>query len=176
MATLRDLGSQPFEVVPAGALPMTAPADRWAVLVGAAGPVSAIAPGTSLASDGPTPGILVAPADLDQAEAFDSDAFQELTEVSALVLTEPAAGKAGPPAVAGVVTGPELTRAFLRGAVRNFTDSSLPGAPLVALISRSCGFVAGQVTCATPMQFKRRPFAMPPCPNDRRLTAHLFGW
>lgn len=176
MASLRDLGSQPFEVVPAGELPVTAPADRWAVLVGAAGPVSAIAPGASLASDGLPPGILVAPADLDQAEAFDSDAFQELTEVSALVLTEPAAGKAGPPAVAGVVTGAELTRAFLRGAVRNLTDSELPGAPSVALIARSCEYLEGRVTCATPMRFNRRPFAMPPCPNDSGLTAHRFGW
>jgi hypothetical protein len=175
MATLRDLGAQPFEVVPADELPVTAPADRWAVLVGAAGPVSALAPGTSLAGGRP-PGILVAAADLDQRTAFASDAFQHLSEVSALVLIEPAAGEAGEPAIAGVVSGQALTYAILRGTVRGLTGPVLPGAPTVPLISRSCGYLEGRVACATPMSFRRRPPAMPPCPNDHGLTAHPFGW
>jgi hypothetical protein len=176
MATLRDLGAQPFEVVPADGLPVTAPADRWAVLVGTAGPVSALAPGTSLAGDGRPPGILVAVADLELAEAFASDAFQQLTEVSALVLIEPATGEAGEPGIAGVVSGQALTYAILRGTVRGFTSPVLPGAPTVPLISRSCGYLEGRVTCTTPMSFRRRPPAMPPCPNEHGLTAHPFGW
>ena len=68
---------------------MTAAGDRWVVLVGAAGPVSAVAPGTALAEGARPPGILVAAADLDLAAALESAAFEQFADVSALVLTEP---------------------------------------------------------------------------------------
>ena len=102
MAMLGDLGPQPFEVAPAGDAPVTAPADRWLVLVGEVGPVTAIAPGATLASGARPPGILVAAADLNQAVAIRSAAFRQITEVSALVLTGPTAGDDGGQYIAGV--------------------------------------------------------------------------
>jgi hypothetical protein len=176
MATLRDLDLQPFAVMPEGDSPVTAPADRWLVLVGAGGPVSAVAPGSTLASGARPPAILVAAADLDVAAALATDAFSEITQVSALVLVEPAAAETAAAGIAGVVSGPALTRLILRGTVRGITGPVLPGAPSVPLISRSCGYLQGQVTCATPLSFPRRPPAMPPCPNDRGLAAHRFDW
>ena len=176
MATLRELGSAPFAVVPAGERPVTAPADRWAVLVGADGPVSALGPGTTLGRDERPPGILIAAADMNLAEAFDSEVFRQLTEVSALVLVEPDDREAGAPRIAGVVSRVVLARAILRGAERGFTESMLAGVPAVPLISRSCGYLEGKKACATPVSFPRRPFDMPQCPNERGLAAHRFSW
>lgn len=175
-ATLRELGSAPFAVVPAGELPVTAPSDRWAVLVGPGGPVSALRPGTTLGRDGCPPGILIAAADMSLAEAFDSEVFQQLTEVSALVLVEPEDREAGAPRIAGVVSRVVLARAILRGAERGSTESRLAGVPMVPLIARSCGYREGKKACATPVSFPRRPSDPPPCPNERGLAAHRFGW
>lgn len=184
MATLRELRQEPFKTVlagtgPAGRLPVTAPDDRWVVLVGADGPVTAVAPGTTLAEAARPPGILVAAADLDQAVAFGSAAFREITEVDALVLTRPggSAGDGSPTAdvVAGVVGGATLTRALLRGPVRGDV-TVLPGVPSVPLISRSCGYTERRGPCATVMSFPRRPATMPQCPNGRGLAAHSFIW
>jgi hypothetical protein len=173
MATLRDLDVEPFESAPADGRPVTAPGDRWVVLVGATGPVSAIAPGTTLARGTRPPGILVAAANLRLNVVWESPAFLELGEVSALVLTEPGPGPAG---VAGVVSGAALARAMLRGPTRGLSGPVLPGAPAIPLIARFCGYLEAGAGCATPMSFPARPYPMPDCPNDRGLSAHQFAW
>ncbi len=177
MATLGDLGAQPFEVAPAGQAPVTAPADRWLVLVGDVGPVTAIPPGATLAAGTRPPGILVAAADLNQAAAIKSDAFGQLTEVGALVLTEPAAGDAGGQRIAGVVDGRTLTNAVLRQATRGISGPVLPGTPAtIPWIVRSCGYQESAILCATSRTVLSRPYPMPACRNDRGLTAHEFAW
>jgi hypothetical protein len=181
MATLADLGAEEFEVVPLATGPdsesaVTAPADRWVVLVRGRQVASTVAPGTTLAGDARPPGILLAAADLEQAAAFKSDAFREFSEVAALVLTEPGSVQPGQPAIAGVVAGGTLARAMLRGTTRGGNGRVLPGPPSVPLITRSCGFFEGRVMCATPLSFPRRPTSLPPCPNDRGLPAHFFEW
>ena len=186
MAALRDLGLQPFDTAPidtalTGAapgerLPVAAPAGRWLVLVGEAGPVSAIAPGTTLASGERPPGILVAAADLDVTVIWEAGAFKEFADASALVLTEPGAVRAGGPGIAGVVSGQALTTLVRRGPVRGLSGPVLPGAPAIPLIARFCGYLDSGAACATPMSFAARPYPMPDCPNDRGLTAHQFVW
>jgi hypothetical protein len=178
MATLRDLGSEPFESVPAGAGPVAAPDDRWVVLAGVAGPVSAIPPGTALADGDRRPGVLVAAADMDLADALESDAFEQFADVTALVLTEPGEDH-GELRVAGVVSGLTLARMMLRGPTRGVFGISgpvLPGAPRIPLIARSCGYLETGTACGTPMSFRARPAVMPGCPNQRGLAAHQFGW
>ena len=186
MATLRDLGSEPFDSVPfdsvpAGGGPVTAPDDRWVVLAGAAGPVGAIEPGTALADGDRLPGVLVAPADMDLAEALESDAFEQFADVTALILTEPDPDLAGELRVAGVVSGPTLARRMLRGPVRGLFGFGvggpvLPGPPAIPLIARSCGYLEAGTTCGTPMSFRARPAVPPGCPNQRGLAAHQFDW
>jgi hypothetical protein len=181
MATLRDLDLQPFDTVPidtgpGGRLPVAAPGARWIVLVGEAGPVSAIAPGTTLESGERPPGILVAAADLDLRVIWEAAAFREFAGAGALVLTEPGAVGAVEPGIAGVVSGQVLSRLMLRGPVRGLTGSVLPGAPAIPLIARFCGYLETGAACATPMSFSARPYPLPDCPNDRGLTAHLFVW
>jgi hypothetical protein len=180
MATLGDLGAEAFEVVPLeiaadGESPVTAPADRWVVLVRGDQVASTVAPGTTLAGDARPPGVLLAAADLEQADAFKSDAFRDFSEVVALVLTEPGPARPGRPAIAGVVGGGTLARAMLRGTARG-GGQGRPGVPSVPLLTRSCGFFEGRVMCATPMVFPGRPPVMPPCPNDRGLPVHFFEW
>lgn len=178
MPTLRDLGSEPFESRPADPRPVTAPDDRWVVLAGEGGPVCAIPPGTTLADGDRPPGILVAPADADLADALESDAFEQFAEVAALVLTDPDEDRPGQPRVAGVVSGLMLARMMLRGPTRGvfgITGPMLPGPPQI-LIARSCGYVEAGVTCGTPKSFRARPAVMPGCPNQRGLAAHQFGW
>jgi hypothetical protein len=176
MATLRDLDPQPFVIAEAGERPVTA-GDRWVVLVGDGVPVSAIAPGTTLAEGARPPGILVAPADLNLAAAFESAAFRQFAEVSALVLTEPAEGDAAEQRIAGVVSGLTLGRALFRGPTRSLSGPVLPGTPgSISWIARSCGFTDRGVLCATPMTFLTRPYPMPDCPNNRGLAAHQFAW
>jgi hypothetical protein len=175
MATLRELGPQPFDLAQAKTLPVTAPAERWLVLVDDGRPASALAPGTTLSAGMRPPGIIVAAADLDQAVAFESAAFGEFYEVSALVLTEPASGRPGQPAIAGVVNGTALTRLMQRGLERGWSGTALPGTPSIPLVSRSCGFFEGG-PCATLLSFPHRPAALPQCPNDRGLSAHSFVW
>lgn len=182
MATLGDLDLQPFttaltEAGPAGEVPVTAPDGEWLVLVGDVGPVTAIPPGATLADGVRPPGILVAEAGLNLAEAFDSDAFRLLTSVSALVLTEPTSDEAGGYVVAGVVDGRTLTNAALRAATRSGLESVLPGTPAtIPWIVRSCGFTAGGRLCATSMTFLTRPYPPPACRNDRGLAVHDFAW
>lgn len=178
MPTLRDLGSEPFESRPADPRPVTAPDDRWVVLAGAAGPVCAIQPATTLADGDRPPGILVAPADTDLADALESDAFEQFADVAALVLTEPDEDRPGQPRVAGVVSGLTLARMMLRGPTRGvfgITGPVLAGPPSI-LIARSCGYAEAGTTCATPKSFRLRPAVMPDCPNQRGLTAHRFSW
>jgi hypothetical protein len=176
MATLRDLDPQPFVIAPADGLPVTAPGDRWLVLVRDGQVVSAVPPGTSLDGDERPPGVLVAAASLYQATAFRSAAFQQLAGTSALVLTEPPDDPAGQPLIVGVVGGVVLTRAVQRGAVRGPTGPVLPGPPAIPWIARSCGYRQAGTACATPMSFPSRPYPMPDCPNAHALTAHLFTW
>ena len=182
MATLRELDLEPFETRPADRLPVTAPDDRWVVLIGDDGPVSAAAPGTTLAAGARLPEILVAVADLDQAEAFESDAFAEYAGVSALVLIGPGLGPGqgpapgGHPVIAGVASGLTLERALFRGAVRGVPGAVLPGVPAISLIVRSCGYAQAGTGCATMMSFASRPYPMPACPNVRGLAAHQFAW
>jgi hypothetical protein len=176
MATLRDLGPEPSESVPAGSRPVTAPGDRWVVLVGRTGPVSAIAPGTTLAEEDRLPGILVAAADMDVADALDSQAFELFADADALVLTEPDEDRPGQPRVAGVVSGPVLARLMLRGPVRSFTNPVLAGASGISVLVRSCWYKEGRKTCQTSVPFQSRPDAMPACPNDQNLSAHRFVW
>lgn len=179
MPTLRDLGSEPFESVPAGAGQVTAPDDRWVVLAGEAGPVSAIPPGTALEDGDRLPGVLVAAADMDLANALESDAFEQFADVTALILTEPDEQRAGQPRVAGVVSGLTLARVMLRGPVRGTFGSGgsvLPGPPAIPLIARSCGYRETRTTCGQPMSFRARPAVLPGCPNQRGLAAHQFDW
>ncbi len=174
MVMLRDLDPQPFEVAPAGEAPVTAPAGRWLVLIGEVGPVTAIAPGATLARGARPPGILVAAADLNQAAAIRSAAFSQVTDVSALVLTEPAADGHR---IAGVVDGGTLTSVVLRNTTRGISGPALPGAPsTIPWIVRSCGYHESAVVCATPMTFLSRPYPMPACRNARGLAAHDFAW
>jgi hypothetical protein len=174
MPTLGDLDPQPFAVEPAGEAPAAAPADRWLVLIGEDGPVTAIPPGATLASGARPPGILVAAADLSQAAAIRSDAFRQFTAVSALVLTEPAPGGQR---IAGVVDGRTLTNAVLRQTTRGISGPVLPGTPgSIPWIVRSCGHHENAVLCATPMTFLSRPYPMPACRNARGLAAHDFSW
>ena len=182
MATLRDLGSEPFESVPAGAGPVTAPDDRWVVLAGEGGPVSAIPPGTALEDGDRLPGVLVAAADMDLADALESDAFEQFADVTALILTEPGEDH-GELRVAGVVSGLTLARMMLRGPTRGTfgwgsTGSGLAGVPDVALIAWSCGYLEAGTRCRTRMEFETKPSAsmMPACPNKRGLAAHQFDW
>ena len=165
MATLRNLGPEPFESVPADSRPVTAPGDRWVVLAGRTGPVSAIAPGTTLTVDDRLPGVLVAAADMDLADALDSEAFEQFADATALVLTEPDEDRAGEFRVAGVVSGATLERMMLRGPVRSFGGSVLAGAPAIAVLVRSCWYAEGRITCETSVQFPTRPAAMPACPT-----------
>lgn len=177
MVMLADLGPQPFEVAPAGEAPVTAPADRWLVLVGEVGPVTAIAPGDTLASGARPPGILVAAADLSQAAAIRSDAFRQITEASALVLTGPGAGDERGQYITGVVDSRTLADAVLRQATRGISGPALPGTPsTIPWIVRSCGYHQSAVLCATPMTFLSRPYPMPACRNARGLAAHDFAW
>ena len=185
MATLGDLESEPFETAPADGQAITAPSARWVVLVGATGPVSAIAPGMTAAVGARLPGILVAPAGSDLAAALRSAAFEHFTDVGALVLTEPAAGSpAGEPAeggepgpaIVGVVGGRLLTRLMQRGPVRGISGPVLPGSPSIVWITRSCGYVDAGTGCATVMSFVTRPYPMPGCDNARGLAAHQFVW
>ena len=178
MATLRDLGSEPFESMPADAGPVTAPDDRWVVLADEEGPFCVIQPATTLADGDRPPGILVAPADTDLADALESDAFDQFADVAALVLTEPDEGRPGQPRVAGVVSGLTLSRVMLRGPVRGIfgiTGPVLAGPPKIR-IARSCGYVEAGTTCGTPKSFRLRPAVLPRCPNLRGLTAHQFSW
>jgi hypothetical protein len=181
MATLRHLDLQPFDTAPVdtgpgGRLPAAVPGARWIVLVGQAGPVSAIAPGTTLESGARPPAILVAAADLDISVIWEAAAFREFAGVSALVLIEPGAVEAGETGIAGVVSGQALSRLMLRGPMRGLTGPVLPGAPAIPLIARSCGYLESGAACVTPMSFTARPYPMPDCPNDRGLTAHPFVW
>lgn len=185
MATLGDLESEPFETRPADGLAVIAPSARWVVLVGDSGPVSAIAPGTRLPDGARLPGILVASADLDLAAALGSAAFEQFTDVGALVLAESAAalpaaepGGPGEPStqIVGVVSGGLLTRLMQRGPVRGISGPVLPGSPTILWITRSCGYVAAGTACATVMSFVTRPYQMPGCDNARGLPAHQFVW
>jgi hypothetical protein len=147
------------------------------VLAGRTGPVSAIAPGTSLAEDDRLPGVLVAAADMDLADALDSEAFEQFADATALVLTEPDEDRAGELRVVGVVSGDLVTRMMLRGATRGiFGGSVLPGPPAIPLIVRSCGYTEAGATCATSLPFPTRPAALPTCPNHQGLSAHQFDW
>jgi hypothetical protein len=155
------------------------------VLVGETGPVSAIAPGTTVPEGARLPGILVAPAGSDLAAALRSAAFEHFTDVGALVLTEPGAGwPAGEPAgrreygtaIAGLVGGQLLTRLMLRGPVRGISGPVLPGSPSILWITRSCGYVDAGTACATMMSFVTRPHPMPGCDNPGGLPAHQFVW
>ena len=178
MPTLRDLGSEPFESMPAGPRPVTAPDDRWVVLAGEAGPVCAIRPATTLADGERPPGILVAAADTDLADALESDAFEQFADVAALVLTEPDEDQAGQLRITGVVSGLTLTRMMLRGPTRGVFGISgpvLPGPPEIK-IARWCGYVEAGITCGTHKSFRTRPPVMPGCPNDRGLAPHKFDW
>jgi len=174
MATLRDLAAEAFQTAPAGSRPVAAPGDYWVVLVGEAGPVSAVSTDTTLVDGARPPGVLVAAADLDQADAFESDAFAGFADVTALVLTEP--DEAGEPRVVGVVNGLTLARAMLRGPVRGLSGPVLPGPPAIPILARSCGYLEGGTTCATPMSFVARPSLLPDCPNQRALAPHQFSW
>jgi hypothetical protein len=177
MARLRDIGSEPFDSVPAGAGPVSAPDDRWVVLAGRAGPVSAIAPGITLAEDDRPPGILVAAADMDVADVLDSEAFEQFADIAALVLTEPDEDRAGEFRIVGVLSGGTVARLVFRGAVRAYGPGPvLPGPPAIPLIARSCGHAEAGTMCATPMSFSARPAAMPACPNHRGMSAHQFDW
>lgn len=170
MATLEDLGAEPFEVAPLAAGPVTAPADRWVVLVRDDQAATAVAPGGTLPGGVRPPEILVAAADLDQAAAFKSAAFREFSDAAALVLTVP-----GSAAISGVVPGAALVRAMLRGTSRGGGPQPT-GPPSTPLISRSCQFFEGAALCGTPMLFPGRPSSTPPCPNDRGLPRHFFDW
>jgi hypothetical protein len=177
MAMLGDLGPLPFAVAPAGEAAVTAPADRWLVLIGEVGPVTAIAPGATLASGARPPAILVAAADLDQAAAIRSAAFRQVTDVSALVLTRPASQGDRGQYIAGVVDGRALAKVVLRQATRGLSGPALPGTPgSIPWIVRSCGYYESAALCATPMTFLSRPYPMPACRNDSGLAAHDFAW
>ena len=185
MATLGDLESEPFETAPADGLTVTAPSARWVVLVGETGPVSAIAPGTTVPEGARLPGILVASAGSDLAAALRSAAFEHFADVGALVVTEPAAGwPAGGPAgwrepgpqIVGLVGGQMLTRLMQRGPVRGISGPVLPGSPSIIWITRSCGYVDAGTACATLMSFVSRPYPMPGCDNTQGLPAHQFVW
>jgi hypothetical protein len=133
----------------------------------------------TLAGSEPPPGVLVAAADMDLADALESDAFAQFTDVTALILTEPDADLPGEQRVAGVVDGRTLARLMLRGPTRGVFGVSgpvLPGPPAIPLIARSCGYLEGGAACATPMSFAARPSPLPDCPNQRGLTAHPFAW
>ncbi len=181
MATLRDLGPEPFEVAPLtvapfaagpdGEKPVTAPADRWVVLLRGGQAATAVAPGGTLSGGERPPEILVAEADLDQTAAFRSAAFQDFSAAAALVLTEP-----GSAVIAGVVPGGALVRAMLRGPARSGSGPRRADPPAAPLISRSCQFFEGRAVCATPMLFAARPSSTPACPNDRGLPRHFFDW
>jgi hypothetical protein len=185
MATLGDLESEPFETAPSDGQAVTAPRARWVVLVGEAGPVSAIAPGTTVPEGARLPGILVASAGSDLAVALRSAAFEHFADVGALVVTEPTAGwPAGGPAgwrepgpqIVGLVGGQMLTRLMQRGPVRGISGPVLPGSPSIIWITRSCGYVDAGTACATLMSFVSRPYPMPGCDNTQGLPAHQFVW
>jgi hypothetical protein len=185
MATLGDLEFEPFEIAPSDGQAVTASNARWVVLVGETGPVSAIAPGTTVPEGARLPGILVAPADSDLAAALRSAAFEHFADVGALVLTEPAArwpagepgGRREPgPAIVGLVGGTLLTRLMQRGPVRGISGPVLPGSPSIMWITRSCGYAGAGTACATVMSFVSRPYPMPGCDNARGLPAHQFVW
>jgi hypothetical protein len=178
MPTLRDLGSEPFDSVPDGHRPVTAPDGQWVVLAGEAGPVSAIPPGAALTDGDRLPGVLVAAADTDLADALESDAFEQFADVTALILIEPDEERAGEFRVAGVVSGLTLARVMLRGPTRGVFSIGgpvLPGPPRI-LIARSCGYVEAGTTCGTPKSFRVRPAVLPDCPNQRGLATHQFDW
>ena len=185
MATLGDLGSEPFETAPSDGQAVTAPRARWVVLVGETGPVSAIAPGTTVPEGARLPGILVASAGSDLAAALRSAAFEHFADVGALVVTEPPAGRPeGEPAgwrepgpqIVGLVGGQLLTRLMQRGPVRGISGPVLPGSPSIIWITRSCGYVDARIACATLMSFVSRPYPMPGCDNAQGLPAHQFVW
>jgi hypothetical protein len=172
VATLRDLGLQPFETAPVGLRRASSP-DRWVVLVGVDGrPASALPPGTTLDDGAVPPAVIVAPADLSQGAAYSSTAFAEAAHVTALVLVESGDARE----VAGVVSGPGLERAMMRGVMRGGSGPVLPGPPAVPWISRSCGYAEGRTICSTSMTFPKRPAGMPSCGNLLRLATHQFVW
>ncbi len=174
MAPLRDLSLQEFEVASADELPVMAPADRWVVLFRHGQLVSVVAPGATLGRDARPPGILVAAAGLDQGAAFSSEAFRELPEASALVLTAPATADPAHPerSVVGVVDGAVLVRALLHGAGRGGETVPCDPAPVIV---RPCDYFQDRELCETPMPFPGLA-VMPRCRNDRGLAAHFFTW
>ncbi|HEX4830854.1 MAG TPA: hypothetical protein VH478_07165 [Trebonia sp.] len=132
--------------------------------------MSAVAPGTTVDGDAALPPIIVAAADRDQDEAFDSGAFAVASDVAALVLLDG-------DEVAGVVAGHALRAAIGRGAIRGEFGVILPGVPTtIDWISRSCTYAENGATCGTPEQFIAPPAVMPACANPRGLAAHQFGW
>jgi hypothetical protein len=168
MATLRDLELASFVTATSGRR-LTGASDHWIVLLDDGKPVSAIPPGTTLPDGTRPPGIIVAAAGLGLGDALSSAAFAEVADVSAVVLTDG-------DEIVGVLAGPALVGAVLQGAPRGDSGPVLPGPPTIPWISRSCGFTEHQTICATVSSFASRPYPMPSCRNERRLTAHLFHW
>jgi hypothetical protein len=172
MATLRDLGPEPFEVVPAGNPPAKA-RHTWVVLVDNGEPVSAIPPGTALGVSTRLPAIIIADADLAQHFAFQTEPFSTVKdgehEIKALVLTDRED-------IVGVIPGEDLLAAIRRGAIRHAGDTVLPGPPKAPEFSRACGHIGNGVTCGSQRKFRGKPSPMPACADPRGLGGHLFGW
>jgi hypothetical protein len=168
MARLRDLGSDEFETTAAGDYPVAA-TDRWLVLLDSGQPFCSLSPGSVLDAATPRPPIIVAPADLDLRAALASPAFAQAEDVSAVVLVEEQR-------VVGVWGGPRLQTIISRGVVPTRGGSQLPGKITIPLIVRSCTYRELQAICATVDSFPSKPFPMPSCRNEHRLSAHTFGW
>lgn len=172
MATLRDLGPEPFLVAPADD-PPTKVSHTWVVLVDNGKPVSAMPPGTRLGGGERLPGIIVAGAELAQHYAFKTESFSAVRddgqEIGALVLTD---GEE----IVGVIAWGDLLAAIRRGPIRHADDTVLPGPPKVPEFSRSCGHSAKGVTCGARQSFKSKPYPMPACTDPEGLGEHLFDW
>jgi hypothetical protein len=168
MAQLRDLGSEEFETAVAGDFPVKA-TDCWLVLIDSGKPVSALPPGSVLATTTPFPPIIVASANLDLGAALASPAFAQTEDIRAVVLVEEQR-------VIGVWGGPRLKMVIARGLVPSRGGPVLPGVPQIPWIVRSCSYREVEAICATVESFPSKPFPMPNCRNDHQLSAHVFDW
>ncbi|WP_154677574.1 hypothetical protein [Mycolicibacter icosiumassiliensis] len=77
--------------------------------------------------------------------------------------------------IAGVATAADLRNQLfrIRYSSRGVT---LPGPITVPKIVRRCNFIDDDEACGYTKRFATRPPQMPPCPNPRTLSDHLFVW
>jgi hypothetical protein len=145
-----------------------AESDHWFVLVDDHGtPVGAVGPERAEPSM-----VIVADADLPVGAALDAEAFEDAEPDTGVVVIERDSRR-----VLGVWSGAPLTLALQQHVSASWNYlSALPGGPNIPFLARPCSYLDDAVTCDTVITPRRKPAVMPPCANDKHLTAHDFVW